>query len=164
MFSRQAIAKQAALARNCVRVPRRAFRSAIGMGHEDVSRRRSWPAVVAGFAVFQLAAHFIPPDAVAQCATTGGAPVTFTCAANTATTATTNTISPNPTTSDRTQRFNADLIGQINGGVTVSGVGLDLVTTKVGGGITFTNSGAISTTAAPNALQLDGNGGTVTYT
>ncbi|MBR0725781.1 autotransporter domain-containing protein [Bradyrhizobium manausense] len=89
--------------------------------------------------------------------------MTLNCVANTTTTATTNTTSPNPATADRTQQFNADLIGQVGSGVTVSGVGLQLVTTKAGGGISFTNSGAVSTIAAPNAFELDGNGGTVSY-
>jgi uncharacterized protein with beta-barrel porin domain len=106
----------------------------------------------------------LPEAALAQCATSGTDPITLTCATNTTTTATTNTTSPSAATSDRTQQFNADLIGQINSGVTVSGVGLQLLTTKAGGGISLTNSGAVSiTTATPNAVELDGNGGTVSY-
>jgi outer membrane autotransporter protein len=117
----------------------------------------------ASVAVIELAALLPSTDAFAQCATSGNDPVTLACAANTTTTATTNTTSPNAATSDRTQQFNADLIGQVGSGVTVSGVGLNLVTTKAGGGISFTNSGAVTTTAASNALELDSNGGTVSY-
>jgi uncharacterized protein with beta-barrel porin domain len=103
-------------------------------------------------------------DALAQCATSGTDPVSLTCAVNTTTTSTTNVTSPNGSTSDRIQQFNADLNGQVSAAVTVDGAGLNLVTTKVGGGITFINSGTVSDTAgAPSAVQLDGSGGTVTY-
>src|SRR5580704_2404523 len=71
-----------------------------------------------------------PSSAWAACATTGTDPVTLTCAANTATGGTTNTTSPNAATTSRTQQFAADLIGQVNTGVTISTSGLDLVTTK----------------------------------
>ncbi|MFT4117086.1 autotransporter domain-containing protein [Bradyrhizobium sp.] len=103
-------------------------------------------------------------DAHAQCATTGTDPVTLTCAVSTATTSTTNTTSPNGATSDRTQQFNANLIGQINSGVTIGGEGLDIVTTKPGGGITFINNGTVNVFSGSSALQLDGAGGAVSYT
>src|SRR5262249_57235154 len=90
-----------------------------------------------------------PSVAWGQCATSGTDPVTLTCAANTTTTNTTNTTSPNAATSDRIQQFNADLIGQVNAGVTVDGFGLNLVTIKPSGGITFTNSGTITGSAGP---------------
>ena len=41
--------------------------------------------------------------------------------------------------------------------------GLNLVTTKANGGIAFTNSGAVTSNQNVNALQIDGNGGAVTY-
>jgi hypothetical protein len=60
-------------------------------------------------------------DALARRATTGTNPVTLTCAANTTTTQTSNTASPNPATSDQTQDLNASITGQVNTGVTVNG-------------------------------------------
>jgi hypothetical protein len=66
-----------------------------------------------------LALLFNPQSALAACSTSGTDPVTVSCAANTSTANTTNTTSPNAATSDRIQQFNADLIGQINSGVTV---------------------------------------------
>ena len=106
-----------------------------------------------------------PSSAWAACATSGTDPVTLTCAVSTFTAGTTNTTSPNAATTSRIQQFAADLIGQVNTGVTVSTTGLDLVTTKVNGGVNFTNSGAINANDSPvaSALQLNGNGGTVSY-
>ncbi len=111
------------------------------------------------------AAVAAPSSAWAACATSGTDPVTLTCAVSTFTAGTTNTTSPNAATTSRTQQFAADLIGQVNTGVTISTSGLDLVTTKANGGINFTNSGAINANDSPvaSALQLDGNGGTVSY-
>ena len=112
------------------------------------------------------AAMAAPSSAWAACSTSGTDPVTFTCAANTTTTNTTNTTSPNPATSDHLQQFGADLIGQVNTGVTVNGFGLQLTTTKPGGAVTFTNNGALSlSTDNPGifVLELDGKGGTVNY-
>ena len=109
-------------------------------------------------------------SALAACSTSGVAPatVTVTCAANTTTTDTTNTTSPNAATSDRNQSFAADITGQVNTGVTVTGFGLELVTTKVGGAVSLTNSGTINTTSPPlptegAAVVLTGNGGNVSY-
>jgi autotransporter-associated beta strand protein len=116
-----------------------------------------------------LAILFIQSEtALAQCATTGTNPVTLTCATNTTTTNTSNVASPNPTTSDRTQDFNASIVGQINSGVTVNGFGLSLVTTLPGSTISVTNNGSITTNqngfralqVAPGAL---GNFGTFSY-
>src|ERR1700758_1838192 len=97
--------------------------------------------IATGFAVALSAA---PSSAWAACSTSGTDPVTLTCATNTTTTNTTNTTSPNPSTSDHLQQFGADLIGQVNTGVTVKGFGLELTTTKPGGAVTFTNNGALS--------------------
>ena len=98
--------------------------------------------------------------ALAACGTSGADPVTFTCAANTTTTNPSNTTSPNGATSDRIQSFNADLIGQVNSGVTVNTFGLNLVSTKPNGTISFTNNGTI-TAGGLEVLKLDGGGGNV---
>ena len=93
-----------------------------------------------------LAVLFIQSEnALAQCATTGTNPITLTCATNTTTTQTSNTVSPNPATSDQTQDLNASIIGQVNTGVTVNGFGLNIVTTLPGSTVTMTNDGTIST-------------------
>src|SRR3954462_15718826 len=96
--------------------------------------------------------------------TSGTDPVTITIATDTSTSNTTNTTSPNPNSIDRTQQFAADLIGQVDAGVRVDTFGLDLVTTKTGGGIVMTNDGTVTTDQAVDALRLDGNGGALTYT
>ena len=117
-----------------------------------------------------LATLFIQSEtALAQCATTGTNPVTLTCAANTTTTQTSNTVSPNPATSDQTQDLNASIIGQVNTGVTVNGFGLNIVTTLPGSTVSMTNNGTISTAqgAGNRALQIApgaaGNFGTFSY-
>jgi hypothetical protein len=105
-------------------------------------------------------------SAFAQCATTGVAPatVTVTCAANTVTTATANTTSPNPSTSDRIQLFfNANLIGQVNSGVSVSGQGLELDSGNANGSVSLTNNGTISLTSGNAVVFLAGNGGGTSY-
>jgi uncharacterized protein with beta-barrel porin domain len=104
--------------------------------------------------------------ALAACSTSGVAPadITFTCAANTTTTNTTNSTSPNATTSDRIQSFAANITGQVNTGVTVSGFGLELDTTKAAGAVSLTNNGTIS--SGPNGgavVTLTGNGGNISY-
>lgn len=119
--------------------------------------------------IFILTILFIQSEtALAQCATTGTNPVTLTCAANTTTTNTSNIASPNPTTSDRTQDFNASIVGQINGGVTVDGFGLSLVTTLPGSTISVTNNGSITTnqngvSALLLAAGAPGDFGTFSY-
>jgi len=109
-------------------------------------------------------------NALAACTTTGlqTAPVTLTCAANTTTTNTPNTVSP-ATTSDRTQDLNSSIIAQVNGGVTVDGFGLNLITTLPGSTVSVTNDGLITTNQnnGIRALQVSpgaaGNFGTFTY-
>jgi hypothetical protein len=128
----------------------------------DSAFKRS-SALVAVSMLSPLALLFNPQGALAACSTSGVDPVTVSCAANTSTTNSTNATSPNAATSDRIQQFNADLIGQVNSGVTVDTFGLNLVTTKANGGIAFTNSGAVTSNQNVNALQIDGNGGAVTY-
>ena len=108
-------------------------------------------------------------NALAQCATTGTNPVTLTCA-NTTTTQTSNTASPNPATSDQTQDLNASIIGQVNTGATINGFGLIIISTLPGSTISMTNNGTISTAqgAGNRALQMApgaaGNFGTFSYT
>ncbi|MDO9381245.1 MAG: autotransporter domain-containing protein [Hyphomicrobiaceae bacterium] len=111
------------------------------------------------------AAWSIPSLALAACATTGVAPATVTvaCAANTVTTNTTNSTSP-AATSDRIQSFNANLIGQVNSGVTVSGFGLELISTAANGSVQFTNNGTVTLPSGAAVIQLQGNGGGVSYT
>jgi uncharacterized protein with beta-barrel porin domain len=104
-----------------------------------------------------------PQSAFAACSTSGVDPVTVTCAANTSTTSSTNSTSPNASTSDSIQRFNADLIGQVNGGVTIDTFGLTLVTMNGAGGVAFTNSGVVTNNQISSTLALVGNGGAVTY-
>ena len=108
-------------------------------------------------------------NALAACTTTGFAPVTLTCAANTTTTNTTNTASP-ATTSDRAQSLFSSIIAQVNGGVTVDGFGLNLITTLPGSTVSVTNDGSITTNQNNNtvrALEVTagaaGNFGTFTY-
>src|ERR1700682_4147387 len=128
----------------------------------DSALKRSTALVVVSI-LSPLALLADPQGALAACSTSGVDPVTVSCAANTSTTNSANTTIPNAATSDSVQSFNADLIGQVNGGVTVDTFGLNLVTTKANGGIAFTNSGAVTSNQNVNTLQLDGNGGAVTY-
>ncbi|HTV27937.1 MAG TPA: autotransporter domain-containing protein [Xanthobacteraceae bacterium] len=113
-----------------------------------------------------------PQSAYAQCATSGSAPVVYSCATNTTTTNTTNAASPNAATSDRQQQFNDSISGIVNNGITVNGFGIALTSTLSGGTITLTNDGAIqinsgNTASAGGADAVDltdtsGNG-LITY-
>src|SRR6185312_14352947 len=97
--------------------------------------------------------------------------VTVDCTATTATTNTTNTPSTNTTTNDRIQSFDANLVGTIptgiGSGVVVAGEGFELTATgTTPHTIDMTNNGAVSVPLAgvsTGALQLDGNGGAITY-
>lgn len=123
------------------------------------------PALAVLVPMGAAAAMAVPTSsALAACDTTGVAPatVTVTCAVNTVTTNTTNSTSPTMT-SDRIQSFNADLVGQVNAGVTVSGFGLELDTTKANGSVSFTNNGTISLPSGNAVLTLTGKGGGVSY-
>jgi len=110
------------------------------------------------------------PQAVA-CVANGTTTVTVDCTANTATTNTTNTTSTNTTTNDRIQSFDANLVGTIptgiGSGVIVAGAGFELTATGTSPHtIDMTNNGAVSVPLAgvsTGALQLDGNGGAITY-
>ena len=100
-----------------------------------------------------------PQSALAQCATTGTNPITLTCAANTTTTQTSNTASPNPATNDQTQQLNASIIGQVNSGVTVNGFGLSIVSTLPGSTVSMTDNGTISTAQGAGNRALQNRGG-----
>jgi len=146
------------------------------MGDVRTVAERSWPrpaadrrrstllATTALTGAMLAAAMASPQSARAQsCATSGTDPVTITCNApgNTITlNNSTNSTSPT-TTNANSQVFNADLIGNITAGTTMDGFGLALTTTKANGGVAITNNGVLTTFTA---LQLNGNGGAVTYT
>ena len=92
---------------------------------------------------------------------------TIVCTANTVTTATTNLNGAIPQSSDQIQLFTngSPINATITSNVTVSGFGLQLIQ---GAGqvepITVTNNGAVNTQILGNpALQIDGNGGLITY-
>jgi FG-GAP-like repeat len=79
-------------------------------------------------------------------------------------TVTTNTTYDANRPLDRNYVFADDIIAVVNAGVLVSGFGLRLETTKVGGGdIAMTNDGSINIDQATPALELRGNGGDFTY-
>jgi hypothetical protein len=95
---------------------------------------------------------------------------TINCTANTVTTATTNLNGAISQSSDQIQLFTngSPINATITSNVTVSGFGLRLIE---GAGqvnpvepITVTNNGAVNTQILGNpALQIDGNGGLITY-
>jgi len=135
------------------------------IGHRSGAvRRLAYVVLTFGIAVRLISE---PQSALAQsCSTSGVDPVAATCSnpgGTIVTNNTTNLVSPNAVTNDRIQSFNADLIGSVTNTTTVNGAGLSLITTKVNGGITMTNNGAVTTNQALNALQLNGNGGLITY-
>lgn len=113
-------------------------------------------------------------DALAACTVTA-APNVVTCT-NTTTTNTTNTNAGTALSSDREQLFNAGgaVTATVSGGATIDGFGLALTNTQapVGAGdITFTNSGAVAVSSGNSpthggisAVNLNGRGGTITYT
>lgn len=107
------------------------------------------------------------PQAMAACIANGTTTVTIDCAANTTTTNTTNTTSTNTSTSDRIQSFDANLVGTIHSGISIGGAGLELKATgATPHTIDVTNGGTVSVSIAgvtTGALQLDGNGGAITY-
>jgi autotransporter-associated beta strand protein len=129
-----------------------------------VALRFRWRLIAAAAAAGIIGA---PQSVLAQtCSTSGIDPVTVACSnpgGIITTTNTTNTVSPNAATNDRIQSFNADLIGNVTATTTVNGAGLNLVTSKTSGGISLINNGAVTTSQALNGLQLNGNGGLITY-
>nr|WP_249154261.1 autotransporter outer membrane beta-barrel domain-containing protein [Bradyrhizobium manausense] len=118
-----------------------------------------------------LTVPFLGMTQAMACVANGTTTVTINCASDTATTNTTNTSSANTNTDDRIQSFDANLVGTIptglGSGVIVAGAGFEL---KAAGTtphtIDMTNNGAVSVPLAgvtTGALQLDGNGGAITY-
>jgi uncharacterized protein with beta-barrel porin domain len=130
----------------------------------------TWPVVV-----LALATTLMWPGsrAEAACATAQAAvgdPVSYTCAANTATILAPNAIPNNPATSERNQVFATSINGQIDSGVTVSvnGVSLQSTSTTPGAVVTVVNNGVISnSTSGLAALELETGSansfGTFTY-
>ena len=115
-----------------------------------------------------------PRSALAACAVTA-APNVVTCASTT-TTNTTNTNAGTASSSDREQKFttNGAVTATVSGGATVDGFGLAITNSQAAvgiGDITFTNNGAVTVSPGntPNhgggaAVNLNGSGGTITYT
>ncbi len=108
-----------------------------------------------------------PQTANAACAVSATGSVN--CNADTTSTETINIDGGNPSSSARTQRFHngAAITGAIQPGVTVSGFGLEL-TAKPGGKntqepITVDDQGQVTTGNNVNALQLSGDGGSISY-
>jgi len=101
------------------------------------------------------------------CVANGTTTVTVDCASTIVTTNTTNSTSTNTSTHDRIQSFDANLVGTIQSGVPVSGAGLELTATgTTPHSIDVTNSGSVIVNVinvTTGALQLDGNGGAITY-
>jgi uncharacterized protein with beta-barrel porin domain len=91
---------------------------------------------------------------------------TVDCSADTTTTNTTNVNGSTAASSARHQLFDngAAIKGAVQSGATVGGLGLQLTEgAAVPLPITMNNQGQVTTTKAVNALQLDGNGGSITY-
>lgn len=97
------------------------------------------------------------------------APNTVSCAANTATTDTTNNDAGTVSSIDRLQEFSTggNVTGSIAGGVTIGGYGLTVRTSEAGPGIAFTNNGSVNQTTSPaggsGSLGLFTAGGAITY-
>jgi hypothetical protein len=124
-------------------------------------RFRYWALVAAACLLISQ-----PNEAAAQCATTGSAPVTFTCATNTTTVNATNSTSSNPSTNASGQTFADSIVGQVNSGVAVSGQGLQILSSNPGSTVSFTNNGTVSPALSPHALALStalGGTGSITY-
>jgi outer membrane autotransporter protein len=115
-----------------------------------------------------LASAGFTGEAAAACTVATGAPNSVNCLADTTTTNTTNLNAATAASSDRIQNFNngAGIFANIANPVTVGGFGLNLLLGNAGGNnfIDVVNNGVITSNQAVNALQLDGNGGDVTYT
>ena len=125
------------------------------------------PRSVALIAAVFAALMAVPQLADAACSvTTTG---TVNCNADTATTQTTDIDGSDPLSSARTQRFhNSSAISStVQPGVTVGGFGLHLIE-KLGSKnteqpITLNNQGRVTTSNGVNALQLTGDGGSISY-
>ncbi len=124
-------------------------------------------ASIAGFAVIGglcTALFAAPSGAFAACTVTAAGGVDC---ATTVTTDTTNTNGATTASTDRVQLFTngVGITGDVQSGATVSGFGLQITagssTTQT---ITFNNLGTVTTGQGVQGLELDGNGGLVTYT
>lgn len=132
------------------------------------SRRRTALRAATAFTGGILAALAADPNsAFADCIANGTTTVTVDCAANTTTTLTLNSTSTNTPTSDRTQWFDANLVGTIHSGVTIDTSGLALwAAGTTAHTIDMTNSGTVNYSfpvSTDGVINLAGNGGTVTY-
>ena len=116
-----------------------------------------------------ISASFATP-AMAACDITA-APNSVSCAADTATTDSTNTNAGPASSVDRTQTFDSggNVTATISAGVTVSGTGLFVQTTEAGAALSFTNSGTVNQTAGAGdlltnaAVFLQTDTGAITY-
>jgi hypothetical protein len=129
------------------------------------ARTRRLASLLGGTALVSVAAlSMAVTDASAACTVTPAG--TVNCLASTTTTNTTNTNGATNPSSDRAQEFNngANITGVMT--ATVDGYGLQLSLINAGPNtIDVINSGTVTTSQDPvNALELNGNGGSVTYT
>ena len=155
----------------------RSYESKRGIGSVRKGGVRGAKAVVTALSglslsVAQIAVVFgalmtVPQRADAACSVTGTG--TVNCNADTATTKTTDIDGSDPSSSARTQRFHngSAISGTVQPGVTVGGFGLHLIE-KPGAKnteepITLNNQGQVTTSNAVNALQLTGDGGSISY-
>jgi uncharacterized protein with beta-barrel porin domain len=91
---------------------------------------------------------------------------TVSCNADTTTTNTTNLNGAIPTSSDRQQLFDngAAINATVQSGVTVGGFGLQLTQgASTFQSLTVQNNGTVAVVQPVNALQIDGNGGSIAY-
>jgi uncharacterized protein with beta-barrel porin domain len=133
------------------------------LGASGMSMRRKRCSLLAAFIGTALAIA-VPWKANAVCMVTPTG--TVNCNADTTTTDTTNTDGGTVASSNRQQVFNngAAINATVQSGVTVSGFGLQLTEGSAAAqSITMQNRGLVTTGNAVNALQLDGNGGLITY-
>lgn len=131
---------------------------------KELARRRASAFGVTVVGGLCAAAFGAPMSANAACTVTAAGGVDC---ASTATTDTTNTNGATTSSSDRQQVFSngVAISGDVQSGATVSGFGLQI--TAAGStpqAITFNNLGTVTTSQGLAALELDGNGGLVTYT
>jgi fibronectin-binding autotransporter adhesin len=104
----------------------------------------------------------IPQPAGGCAVTTGG---TVNCSGTFATSNTTNQNGSNATSTDREQLFNkgSNINATIQSGTSITNYGLALTQGTLGGTVSLTNQGQVTTNHNFNALEIDGNGGTVSY-
>ena len=117
---------------------------------------------LAGLALAVLVA--VPHSADAKCKVTVSGQVN--CDANTKTTNTTNPNGAHSSSSARQQSFNngSDIIAKVRSGVRLTGSGLQLTSGgPIAHAVVAHDQGLITTSIAPSALELDGNGGTLRY-